>query len=236
MRNAVEHTILFKIPTRARPKKLFEVIDATVKNLSRKDGAFSFLLTVDRDDLTMQNKEVLKKLNQYPNMQIVSGASKTKVEAINRDLKEYKKKWDILVLLSDDMVPVEFGFDQIIRDKFDEHFPDLDGVVWFNDGKMGNALNTCCILGKNYYNRFNYIYYPKYESLFCDQEFTEVANILKKQKYFHNVIIEHRHFLIKKYHNRFDELYQRNYHSFSKDKKLFGERLAVHFDLKVAKT
>ena len=224
--------ILFKLPTRARPHRAFEVLDATLNNLHCKDSYFSFLLTLDSDDLTMNNEEVVRKLQQYPNMQFVFGSSQSKVEAVNRDLNRADANWDILILLSDDMVPVEFGFDEMIRKKFEEFFPDLDGVLWFNDGKMGNALNTCSILGKTYFNRFNYIYYPGYESLFCDQEFTDVANILQKQQYFDEVFIEHRHFLQKKYHSRFDELYQKNYRSFSKDKKLYQERLSIGFELK----
>ena len=62
-----------------------------------------------------------------------------------------------------------------------ELYPNTDGVLWFNDGNQGNRLNTLCILGKKYYERFNYIYHPDYTSLWADNEFMDVANLLNKQ-------------------------------------------------------
>ena len=60
------------------------------------------------------------------------------------------------------------------------NYPDTDGVLWFNDGFQGNRLNTLCILGKKYYERFNYIYHPDYISLYCDEEQTNVARNMNK--------------------------------------------------------
>jgi hypothetical protein len=74
-----------------------------------------------------------------------------------------------------------------------ELYPDTDGVLWFNDGNQGDKLNTLCILGKKYYERFNYIYHPDYTSLWADNEFMDVANLLNKQTYFNDVIIRHEH-------------------------------------------
>ena len=72
-------------------------------------------------------------------------------------------------------------------------YPDTDGVLWFNDGYQGDRLNTLCILGKKYYERFNYIYHPDYKSCWSDNEFMEVGNILGKQTYINQVIIRHEH-------------------------------------------
>ena len=69
----------------------------------------------------------------------------------------------------------------------------MDGVLWYSDGHQKDVLNTLCILGKKYYERFNYIYYPEYKSWYSDNEFTKVSKILNKVKYFDRVIIEHQH-------------------------------------------
>lgn len=224
--------ILFKLPSRTRPDRVFEVLDATINNLSDKEN-FLFLLTLDEDDLTMNNETIIEKLNSYPNMNYIFGTSNSKIEAVNRDLNEFNKEWDILVLLSDDMVPVYNGFDEIIRNCFDINFPDSDGVTWFNDGFQKNKLNTLCILGKKYYKRFNYIYHPSYKSLFCDNEFTIVANILGKQKYFDLVIIEHKHFSIGNNRERYDQLYMRNDSLMSLDGENYKIRSQKNFDLNV---
>ena len=188
-------------------------------------------MTLDEDDITMNNESVIKKLNSYPNMNYIFGDSDSKISAVNRDLTEFKEDWDILVLLSDDMVPVHLGFDEIIRSCFNKYFPDFDGVTWFNDGFQKNKLNTLCILGKKYYKRFNYIYHPSYKSLFCDNEFTYVANALGKQKYFDTIIIEHRHFSIGNNRNRYDQLYIRNDSLMNLDGQNFKLRSQKNFDL-----
>ena len=91
------------------------------------------------------------------------------------------------------MIPQEQGYDTIIKQSFNKFFPDTDGVLWFNDGYQGSNLNTLCILGKKYYDRFGYIYNPTYVSLWCDTEFTEVSKLLKKVKYIPHIIIKHEH-------------------------------------------
>ena len=44
---------------------------------------------------------------------------------------------------------------------------------------------------KKYYQRFGYIYHPAYKSLYCDNEFMQVASRLNKQTYIDQVIIKH---------------------------------------------
>lgn len=222
--------ILFKLPSRTRPLRVFEVLDETLKNLSDKDN-FMFLLTLDEDDQTMNNQVVIDKLNSYPNMNYIFGVSSSKIEAVNRDLNDFNQEWDILVLLSDDMVPIYKGFDDVIRDKFNEHFLDFDGVTWFSDGFQKSRINTLCILGKKYYERFNYIYNPEYKSLYSDNEFTIVANKLGKQMYFDLVIIEHRHFSIGNNRARYDELYRRNDSLMRYDEMVYHRRASKNFDL-----
>ena len=210
--------ILFKLPSRERPNRVFEVLDETVKHLKDKEN-FLFLLTLDEDDITMNNEEVKSKLSTYPNMNYIFGKSNSKIDAVNRDLNNFQEEWDILVLLSDDMIPIYPGFDEIIRINFNDNFPDFDGVTWFNDGYQKHNLNTLCILGKKYYNRFNYIYHPSYKSFYCDDEFTDVANKLNKQIYVDTVIIEHRHYTIINHNERYDELYVKNGISVTADSK-----------------
>lgn len=221
--------ILFKLPSRSRPDRVFEVLDQTINNLSNlKD--FLFLLTLDSDDLSMNNAEIIERIKGYPNMYYIFDKNDTKITAVNRDIDKFTESWDILVLLSDDMVPIKNGFDNTIRIQFMQYFPDLDGVLWFNDGNKKSELNTLCILGKIYYDRFKYIYHPSYKSFYCDNEFTEVSKILGKQKYFSEVIIEHRHYSVGDNFNRYDELYQNNEKYLNQDKLNFEKRKAINFN------
>lgn len=182
--------LLVKFPTRGRPDKFFTVLDRYYYGAKRKDLT-SFLVTCDLDDASMNNDAVRQKLQGYKNLAVIYGNSKSKIEAVNADMI-HAPEFDIILLASDDMVPEEKGYDEIIRQKMTDLHPDTDGVLWFFDGYRRD-FNTLCILGKKYYERFGYIYHPSYKSFWCDNEFTDVANELGKQTFIDKVIIRHIH-------------------------------------------
>jgi len=82
-------------------------------------------------------------------------------------------------------------------------------------------------MGKKYYDRFGYIYHPSYISLWCDNEFTDVANMLKKQKYINECIIRHEHCIYMN-HPR-DALCNRNEGSYMVDQQNYFRRKAEGF-------
>lgn len=181
--------ILIKFPTRNRKDKFFQVLDLYYQFASNLDK-LEFLITLDSDDTSMNTPEVIKKLETYKNLKFVYGTSNNKIHAVNRDIED--SDWDIILLASDDMIPKEKGYDEHIRFNMSINYPDTDGILWYNDGNRKD-LNTLCILGKKYYKRFNYIYHPDYKSLWADNEFMTVGNILKKQTFIDKVIIHHEH-------------------------------------------
>jgi hypothetical protein len=180
---------LIKFPTRGRPNKFLDTLKKYVTLMDDKSN--KIIISCDIDDDTMKDWYVKDVLNTYGNVEFKFSDNKSKVEAINADL--YDIDFDILLLASDDMIPIVKGYDTIIKNKMNTYYPDTDGVLWFNDGHQGNKLNTLCILGKKYYDRFGYIYNPEYKSVWCDNEFMDVPNFLNKQTYFNEVIIEHKH-------------------------------------------
>lgn len=184
--------LLIKFPTRGRKSKFLSVLKKYYDLCEDKNNTH-FLLTLDEDDEQMNNQHTKDVLNTYNNLTIVYGKSTSKIHAVNRDLNEYNNNWDIVLLASDDMVPQVNGYDNIIRQKMLSTYPDTDGILWFNDGFQKNKLNTLSIMGKKYYKRFDYIYNPDYKSCWCDNEFMEVGNLLKKQTYIDEVIIKHEH-------------------------------------------
>lgn len=187
-------SLVIKMPTRGRFSYFFETLDIYYSYLSG-DNEVTFIISCDEDDSTMNNTEVTDRLNLYSNLKYYFGKSKTKVEAVNANLDKLPEKYDVLLVASDDMIPIKKGYDSVILDSMLKHYPDTDGVLWFNDGFVGKELNTLPIVGKKYYDRFGYIYYHEYKSFFCDGEFTCVANYLNKQVYIDDVIIQHIHCL-----------------------------------------
>lgn len=207
--------ILIKFPTRNRHQKAMEVINKYISFATHPDS-IQILVTVDEDD------QPEKYSFTDPRVIVKVGPSSGKVNAINRDIPDHST-FDILLLGSDDMIPIVQGYDDIIRTKMHENFPDGDGVLWFNDGFRKNTLNTLVICGSKYYQRFGYIYYPEYKSVWCDNEFTDVANKLGRQIYFDTTIIKHLHPSNTLSINN-DDLYRRNSIHFLTDKQLYITR------------
>lgn len=212
--------ILVKFPTRQRPDKFINTLNKYYE-LSSNVENLNFLISCDLDDNSMYNTHMIDKLSKYKNLELQFKNNKSKVDAINSGIDEYEKHFDIILLASDDMIPIKKGYDSIIVKIMEKYFPDADGVVWLNDGLQGIRLNTLCILGKKYYDRFGYIYYPEYKSLYCDNEFTAVSRKIGKLVYLDEVLISHDHpFHIKD----FDDLYKKNDIHENDDKLLWIER------------
>lgn len=172
---------LFKFPSRGRPDRFFKSLDSVVNNISDTDY-FHISCTLDDDDPTMNNKEVVDRINSYKNTSIEWGTSKSKVHAINRSMPDIP--FDILICVSDDTIFNIFGFDVMIGIDMLEHFPNLDGILHYPDQDAGAALATLYVAGRKWWEyREKNIYHPSYLSLFCDNEEMCVAQKLGKYKY-----------------------------------------------------
>lgn len=216
--------LLIKLPSRGRPDQLYSIASKYIQ-YAHDMTKTRMRIVLDRDDSTVTPEYVQKLKDIHPNVEVYMGVSTGKIDAINRDTP-CPSSFDILLLASDDMVPMQTGYDNIIRRKMMQHYPDTDGVLFFNDGFHKNRLNTIVICGSKYYSRFGYIYYPGYKSLWCDNEFTDVANILKKQTYSSQVIIKHEHpgtnsAIV------FDETYTRNQVFYFEDEALYFSRRSI---------
>jgi hypothetical protein len=179
--------LLVKLPSRNRPDKLLQRVKEYVE-LAEDISLLHVMITLDSDDMS---NDISKLTEISPNISVHIGESTCKIHAINRDM-EKAINYDIILLASDDMVPVKKGYDTVIYKKMMEHYPDTDGALWFNDGYQ-DRINTLVIIGKKYYDRFGFIYNPIYKSVYCDNEFTDVAKKLNKITYFEEVIIRHEH-------------------------------------------
>ena len=219
--------LLVKFPTRNRKNKFFKVL-RQYQNLCEDLDNTYFLITLDNDDESMNSSDVEDIFNTFKNVKVIYGTSNSKIHAVNRDI-ELVNDWDIVLLASDDMTPKVKGYDNIIRNKMKEFYSDTDGILWFNDGFQGEKLNTLCILGKKYYERFNYIYHPDYKSCWSDNEFMEVGKILKKQTYIDSVIIKHEH-PDWGYGNR-DQIHTNNINDYQYDLGVYNRRKEINFEL-----
>lgn len=217
--------LLIKIPTRSRPSLFFKNLDKFYQKLSF-EVPYKFLITCDKNDASMNNPAVIKKLESYPNLIFNFADNLSKVEAFNSDVGS--GEFDILLAAHDDMEPILVGFDKIIVDEMKE-FSNFDGVLNFNDGFVGGQCNTLPVIGREFYKRFGYIYNPEYKALVCNVELTNISKILRKEKVIDQVIIKHNHPAwgagVK------DDLYNKNEQYHNQDIETFLKRRSRFFDL-----
>jgi hypothetical protein len=226
--------ILLKCPTRSRPARVLNTLRTYVRLAARPD-LLGVAISCDSDDPTMTNTTELQKvLAPCAWSRIFYGTNANKIAACNANMSEVDWDWDIVVLVSDDMVPQTRGYDETIRTQMTTRFPDRNGILWFNDGCQGSNLNTLCIFGRTFYDQRGVIYDPAYKSLFCDTELTDHcrAQFANRCHYIPSCIIRHEH-PGAGYGQYMDALYDRNQKYWNEDMYTYISRKAYAYDWSV---
>lgn len=224
--------ILLKCPTRNRPQKIMSTLSAYMR-LANHPEQLGVAISCDHDDTSMSRNLVHEELHRILGKtawhSIFMSPNKSKIEACNANMNEIDWEWDIVVLVSDDMIPQVQGYDDVIRMHMT---PDTNKILWFNDGYQGDKLNTLCVFGRQMYNHFGYIYNPDYKSLFCDTELTDLCRGELKDRcvYIPYCIIRHEH-PGTGYAQNMDSLYERNQKFWNEDMYTYIRRKAYAYDL-----
>jgi len=193
--------ILVQFPTYGRAERFLDVLDKYV-SMSSAENDIYFNINCDSADLTMTGNSIQKSIAEIMEQRLnvcysINYDSNTeKISAINANITNLDFSWDIVICASDDMVPRVNDWDLEISDAMQEHYPNLDGCVHFNDGNTNGKLITFSILGRRLYENFGYIYHPDYKSLYCDDEFTQVVRGMGRETYIDKIIVSHEHYSI----------------------------------------
>lgn len=224
------YKLLVKFPSRNRPEKFKTRLNEYIGACSGKHQV-RFVISMDEDDETMNTDDIKKFLDELKSNQGVDlvyhyGDSKTKIEACNADMDG--ETFDVLLLISDDMVLQQTNYDDIIYEAFQETFPDYSGGIKFSDGLRRDVLMTLPIIGRKIYEKWGYIYNPEYTSIYCDTEQTEVLYRMKKFAVSDMCLAKHEWTS-----EPFDELHARNENRqmYEKDGAVFEARKTRNFDL-----
>lgn len=213
---------LFKFPSRGRPNQFKSTLLSHINHLSSQNN-HKFLFSFDIDDQSMNNEEIREFIkNLKINYEIFYGENTNKVMAINANLKN--QEFDVLVLIADDMIPIIKDYDILISESIDNSGHGLDCTVHFYTARWADLLDIWCVMGREYYDRFGYIYHPDYKSICCDNEYTEVSKILNK-----NVFISKSPFTHEWKHG--DETEVRNWWFNSEDSQVYETRKLINFGL-----
>jgi hypothetical protein len=224
--------ILLKCPTRNRPQKIISTLGAYLK-LANHPEQLGVAISCDDDDSSMSRNLVHEELHRILGKtawhRIFMSPNKSKIEACNANMNEIEWEWDIVVLVSDDMIPQVQGWDDVIRMHMGS---DTNKILWFNDGHQGDKLNTLCVFGRPIYNHFGYIYHPEYKSLFCDTELTDLCKGELKDRclYIPYCIIRHEH-PGTGYAQNMDALYRHNQTFWNEDMYTYIRRKTYAYDV-----
>lgn len=183
-----------------------------------------FVVSIDEDDRSMKSGEMQSYLRRQRDVQVFTGQSKTKIQAINADFDKLGD-YDVLILASDDMVPQVRQYDLLIERLMLAKFPALDGCLHFSDGLNAQGLNTMPIGGKRLFDSWGYIYQPDYISTHCDDEFDAVTT--RDGKVFRSPQVLFRHEWIESTGK--DSTYRKNEGFWNRDKATFERRRAADF-------
>jgi hypothetical protein len=225
--------ILLKCPTRSRPSQFVSVLQKYVE-LANQPSQLGVCVSCDRDDATMTPADIQYAIKNVTHTtswcKIFYENNRNKIEAVNSNMNQVSWEWDIVLLVSDDMVPQIKGYDDVIRSHMMANFPTTDGILWINDGFQEDRLNTITVMGRAMYSSFGYLYHPAYKSLFCDTEFTDLCkgSLASKCRYIPYVLIRHMH----PGHGVVpsDPLYVRNQGYWNHDMHMYVSRKTYEYD------
>jgi len=215
---------LIKYASRGRAEWFKKAVNNITDTIHTKD--YLILVSADEDDEKMNSHEIKWFCDLNPHIKLVFGKSDSKIHAINRDM-EHAGEWDILICMSDDMHFAEYGWDNVIRNKMNQFFPDGDCFLHFSDGYVKDALATMSIMDRKYYDRDGYIYHPSYKSFSSDAEAYYVALMRGRHMYFPEIIAHHQHPTNTKIGN--DALYKANSLHSEYDTENYFNRLRAYF-------
>ena len=161
---------LLKYASRSRPELFQKRVRNWLESTSGRHEVW-MLGTFDVDDPTMRTAEIQEFCALY-GLNTCYGVHRTKIEAINGGMLFAPEDWDIGIIVSDDMAATD-GWDEVVATEMATHFPDLNGALWFPDGRQ-RRLCTLSIMGRPVYDWLGYWYHPDYKTAYCDDDFHQL--------------------------------------------------------------
>lgn len=205
-------------PSRSRPQKSFSATQDWLNTCQSSD--VELIVSVDESDHCKDQYIAL--YANVKNAKVIVRPNRSAVDAINNAAKE--ASGEIFIVISDDTGCIR-NWDARISEATAGR---KDFVLKTYDG-VQKWLCTMPILDRVYYNRFGYIYHPGYFHMFCDTEFTHVADITKRMICRNDIEIKHHHYSVLKEPR--DPLYTRNDNSFKEGQRVYLQRFRNNFDL-----
>lgn len=189
-----------------------------------------FCVICQRDNVG-DNFERFNKKHSIKNISIVACPNGSAVDLCNYDLNGLSNGYDIIMIADIDKLPAT-NFDLIIAEAMQKHFPHYDGLMTFDDGKVGMGWRMVPVMGSVFYREMGYVYNPSYLKTFCDIELVLMARL--KNKYKH---IEMNLFTQTKSSNKMGRAEKKDHNTFSQrlhNNKILSDALFFHSTCKLS--
>jgi hypothetical protein len=138
---------------------------------------------------------------------------------------------DVIIAIADDFEPPQ-AWDELLLALKPADWTDREFAVHVNDGYV-RTIMTLAIITRRRYERFGYLFYPGYQSLFCDTDLTERAYqdgcVLKAMQ----LTFEHKHCDNKKRERDAIDLVHSSDERWKQGEQLFNYRKARGFPIDV---
>ena len=207
---------LLKYPTRGR-REIFDKQIAKWNEMASGKHTIKWVISCDFDDEAMQD------LRSTEDQLVYFNHPRGKIAACNANVETALQEFpetEIIVLVSDDMVPQVQGWDDIMATEMSRHYPNLTGALHINDGLQGLNLCTLSVMGVKLYRELGYLYHPDYISTHCDNEYTEWIWGKRRAVWIPEVVVKHD--WVGNTIN--DELHKKNHSLMSRDEQVYQER------------
>lgn len=176
--------LLIKIVANSTEEQLVSAIERYYNKLS-KEVPFRFLVICDKN---LDVKKIKNKFESYKDLNFIVEEKEATAKFYNGGISDYEKWFDIVLLVDDTLEPIQDSYDKVLVNSFQASFPDYDGVINFSD-KEGKEIKMTSAMGKKYYQRFSYVFFPEYKSTACFKEMRSVSRILAKEKVIHQFLL-----------------------------------------------
>ena len=162
-------------PSRGRAKKSYDTI---MKWMSSQSGNASFILSLDRNDPSLEEY-----FSWYGNISMTINENRSAVDAINNAAKI--ASGGILMVVSDDTECFPNWDIALLKEVEGK----TDWILKTQDG-IQDWIITMPVMDRAYYSRFGYIYDPDFLHMFCDTWLTVQADI-SGRKLSSNILFPH---------------------------------------------
>ena len=196
--NYVSGMISVLIPTRGRPENVKKVLISGFNNAASPD-LVEFLFYVDSDD----NSFPLEVLNK--NIRIIRGPRMWL--SVLQNILYSQAKGEIVMYAGDDIEFRTNGWDQIVRDKFEEFEDKIALVYGDDDATHGEKIAIHGFLHRNWINAVGTWVAPGRGSLY-DYWHTEVARKVGRLVFVKGLVIAHIHYRQGAASAMFDDTYK----------------------------